>query len=151
MTIEWGASARLLLAAGRSSNLARHGFGDAALTDIIKPPLAVQWPLPGAPATLSWTNWDWPPQNRWAFQHVGDLLRVARISRGYGPAWHFGSAPRDISGIAFTDADGRTRTVADMLVATYTDGFLLMHDGTVVTEVMPTWRANSLRNEDTSS
>ncbi len=37
---------------------------------------------------------------------------TARISRGYGPAWHFGSAPRDISGITFTDIDGATRTVA---------------------------------------
>jgi CubicO group peptidase (beta-lactamase class C family) len=124
-----------LLAAGRSSNLARHGFGDAALTDIIKPPLAVQWPLPGAPATLSWSNWDWPPQNRWAFQHVGDLLRVARISRGYGPAWHFGSAPRDISGIAFTDAGGARRTVADMLAATNTDGFLVAQDSKIVAEI----------------
>jgi CubicO group peptidase (beta-lactamase class C family) len=105
------------------------------LTDIIKPPLAAQWPLPGAPATLSWTNWDWPPQNRWAFQHMGDLLRVARISRGYGAAWHFGSAPRDISGVAFTDIDGRTRTIAEMLAATNTDGMLVAHDGKIVAEI----------------
>jgi len=105
------------------------------VTDIIKPPLAVQWPLPGAPATLSWTNWDWPPQNRWAFQHVGDLLRIARISRGYGPAWHFGSAARDISGITFTDADGASRTVADMLTTTCTDGFLVAQDGKIVAEI----------------
>lgn len=105
------------------------------MTNIIKPPLAVQWPLPSAPAGLSWTNWDWPPQNRWAFQHVGDFLRVARISRGYGPAWHFGAAPRDISGIAFTDATGAPRTVADMLMATCTDGFLVAQDGKIVAEI----------------
>ena len=105
------------------------------MTDIIKPPLAAQWPLPGAPATLSWTNWDWPPQNRWAFQHIGDLLRIARISRGYGPAWHFGAAPRDIAGIRFTDQDGATRTVAEMLNATYTDGFLVAQDGKIVAEI----------------
>ena len=89
------------------------------MTDIIKPPLAVQWPLPGAPATLSWTNWDWPPQNRWAFQHVGDLLRVARISRGYGPAWHFGAAVRDISGIAFTDTVDLTIGTPENPTATF--------------------------------
>ena len=118
-----------------SANLSRATLGTLPLTDIIKPPLAVQWPLPGAPATLSWTNWDWPPQNRWAFQHVGDLLRVARISRGYGPAWHFGSAPRDISGITFAGADGESRTIAEMLVATNTDGFLVAHDGKIVAEI----------------
>jgi hypothetical protein len=95
----------------------------------------MQWPLPGAPASLSWGNWDWPPQNRWAFQHVGDFLRTARVSRGYGPAWHFGSAPRDISGITFTDIDGATRTVVEMLANTYTDGFLVAHDGKIVAEI----------------
>jgi CubicO group peptidase (beta-lactamase class C family) len=106
-----------------------------ALTDTVRPPCAAQWPLPGAPASLTWGNWDWPPQNRWAFQHVGDFLRTARIARGHGPAWHFGSAPRDISSIAFTDAGGATRTVADMLAATCTDGFLVAHDGRIVAEL----------------
>lgn len=101
----------------------------------MKPPLAAEWPLPGAPASLTWGNWDWPPQNRWAFQHVGALLRTARISRGHGPAWHFGSAPRDISAITFTDIDGATRTVGDMLAATNTDGFLVAHDGRIVAEI----------------
>lgn len=105
------------------------------MADNTRPPLAAQWPLPGAPASLSWGNWDWPPQNRWAFQHVGDFLRTARIARGHGPAWHFGSAPRDITGITFTDADGATRTVGDLLAATYTDAFLVAHDGRIVAEI----------------
>jgi CubicO group peptidase (beta-lactamase class C family) len=105
------------------------------LTDNTRPPLAAQWPLPGAPASLTWGNWDWSPQNRWAFQHVGNFLRTARIARGHGPAWHFGSAPRDITGITFTDADGATRTVGDLLAATYTDGFLVAHDGKIVAEI----------------
>lgn len=105
------------------------------MTDTIRPPFAAHWPLSGAPATLTWGNWDWPPQNRWAFQHVGDLLRTARISRGHGPAWHFGSGTRDISGITFTDTDGATRTVGEMLAATCTDGFLVAHDGKIVAEI----------------
>ncbi|MGH6893407.1 MAG: serine hydrolase domain-containing protein [Dongiaceae bacterium] len=105
------------------------------MIDNVRPPLAAEWPLQGAPASLTWGNWDWPPQNRWAFQHVGELLRTATISRGHGPAWHFGSAPRDISAIAFVDIDGATRTVADMLAATYTDAFLVAHDGRIVAEI----------------
>lgn len=105
------------------------------MTDGTRPPFASQWPLPGAPASLTWANWDWPPQNRWSFQHVPDFLRTARIARGHGPAWHFGAAPRDISGITFTDVDGATRTVGDMLAATYTDAFLVAHDGRIVSEI----------------
>ncbi|WP_119302121.1 serine hydrolase domain-containing protein [Dongia deserti] len=105
------------------------------MTEIDRPPFAAQWPLPGAPATLTWSNWDWPPQNRWAFQHVGAFLRTARIARGHGPAWHFGSAPRDLTAVTFTDIDGATRTVGDMLTATYTDGFLVAHDGKLVAEI----------------
>jgi CubicO group peptidase (beta-lactamase class C family) len=105
------------------------------LSDNTRPPHARAWPLPGAPATLTWGNWDWPPQNRWAFQHVADLLRTARIARGHGPAWHFGSDPRDLSGITFTDIDGATRTVADMLGVTCTDGFLVAHDSKIVAEI----------------
>jgi CubicO group peptidase (beta-lactamase class C family) len=105
------------------------------VSDNTRPPCAQTWPLPGAPATLTWGNWDWPPQNRWAFQHVGDLLRTARVVRGHGPAWHFGSAPRDLTGITFTDIDGATRTVGDMLTATNTDGFLVARDGKIVAEI----------------
>jgi CubicO group peptidase (beta-lactamase class C family) len=140
MTVLVGVIQRALRSAARlpgapaSSNLSPQGSGDSILTEITRPPLAAQWPLPGAPAGLTWGNWDWPPQNRWAFQHVGEFLRTARIARGHGPAWHFGAAPRDISGIAFTDGDGATRTVADMLAATYTDGFLVAHDSRIVAE-----------------
>ena len=104
------------------------------MTEITRPPHAAQWPLPGAPAGLTWGNWDWPPQNRWAFQHIAEFLRTARIARGHGPAWHFGSAPRDITGITYVDIDGVTRTIAEMLERTYTDGFLVAHDGKVVAE-----------------
>jgi CubicO group peptidase (beta-lactamase class C family) len=96
--------------------------------------MARNWPLAGAPETLSWGNWDWPPQNRWAFQHVAEFLRTARIARGHGPAWHFGEATRDIAGITFTDIDGATRTVKEMLAATYTDGFLVAQGGKIVAE-----------------
>ena len=32
-------------------------------------------------------------------------------------------------------ADGATRTVADMLARTYTDGFLVAHEGKIVAEI----------------
>jgi CubicO group peptidase (beta-lactamase class C family) len=104
------------------------------MTDIIKPPHAKAWPLPGAPATLSWHNWDWPPQNRWAFQHIGDFLKTERIARGHGPARGLGDARQDITGITFTDIDGARRSVGEMLERTWTDGFLVLHDGKLIAE-----------------
>lgn len=96
--------------------------------------MARDWPLAGAPETLSWGNWDWPPQNRWAFQHVAEFLRTQRVARGHGPVWAFGEAAGDVTGIKFIDTDGATRTVAEMLAATYTDGFLVALDGKIVAE-----------------
>lgn len=83
---------------------------------------------------MSWHNWDWPPVNRWAFQHIGDFLRTERVSRGHGPVRSFGSAKQDIAGIGFSDFDGRQRTIGEMLDYTFTDGFLVVHDGKIVAE-----------------
>lgn len=104
------------------------------MTDIIRPPHAKAWPLSGAPVGFSWTNWDWPPQNRWAFQHVADFLKTERIARGDGAVRPFPAATQDITGITFTDIDGATRNVQDMLERTWTDGFLVLHGGKLIAE-----------------
>ena len=41
-----------------------------------------------AEAQVTLANWQEPPFNRWAFQHVRELIPTARISRGAGPARH---------------------------------------------------------------
>jgi CubicO group peptidase (beta-lactamase class C family) len=104
------------------------------LSDIVRPPYAGTWPLPGAPAGFSWANWDRPPQNRWAFQHVAEFLNTERVARGHGPARRFGEARQDITGITFTDIDGATRSIGAMLERTWTDGFLVAQDGRIVAE-----------------
>jgi CubicO group peptidase (beta-lactamase class C family) len=78
-------------------------------------------------------NWQLPPYNRWAFQHVRELIPSARISRGDGSAWELPRAERDLSGIRFATASGEL-TVGELLDRTYTDGFLVIHDGRIVTE-----------------
>ncbi len=78
-------------------------------------------------------NWLDPPYNRWGFRHVPDLVRTAPISRGSGPVRELPRAERDLDGFTFDHA-GRTYTVAEMLAETATDGFLVLHDGAVVTE-----------------
>ncbi len=78
-------------------------------------------------------NWQDPPYNRWAFQHVRELIPTARIARGPGLTWRLPKAELDLGGIAFSYA-GTKLTVADLLAQTWTDGFLVLHDGRVVAE-----------------
>ena len=86
---------------------------------------------PGRAVTLA--DWQDPPFNRWSFQHVRDLIPTARIRRGEAPARALPRDERDLSGVAF-DVGGRTWNVDRMLAETYTDGFLVVHRGRVVTE-----------------
>jgi CubicO group peptidase (beta-lactamase class C family) len=89
-------------------------------------------PFPAA-SQVTLANWQDPPFNRWAFQHIRELIPTARISRGPGRPLHLPRAERDISGLVFRSA-GRDLTVADMLAETFTDGFLVLHRGTIICE-----------------
>jgi CubicO group peptidase (beta-lactamase class C family) len=80
-------------------------------------------------------NWQDPPFNRWAFQHIRELVPTARIRPADGDAGRrqLPRAERDLSALSFRSGD-RDRTVGEMLAETYTDGFLVLHRGRVVTE-----------------
>jgi CubicO group peptidase (beta-lactamase class C family) len=78
-------------------------------------------------------NWQRPPYNRWAFQHVRELIPTVRISRGDGLAWELPRAERNLDGIRFVTRVGQF-TVGDLLDRTYTDGFLVIHNGRIITE-----------------
>src|SRR5581483_12522756 len=78
-------------------------------------------------------NWQEPPFNRWAFQHIRELIPTARISRGTGPVWTLPRAEQDVLGVRFRSGD-RELSVADMLAETFTDGFLVLHRGQIVAE-----------------
>ena len=73
------------------------------------------------------------PFNRWAFQNISQLLPTATIGRGSGDVWRFTEQQADLDQISFQGMNGQL-TVAEMLDATYTDGFLVLKDGAVVRE-----------------
>jgi CubicO group peptidase (beta-lactamase class C family) len=93
----------------------------------------------GVPVTA--LNWQDPPANRWAFWHVGDILPTYRVPRG-------DSAPRPLPAAAarpdllsvpvtrMERAPGAPSgsTVGDVLGDTYTDAYLVLQDGALVTE-----------------
>ena len=86
-------------------------------------------------------NWQDPPVNRWAFWHVGDLLPTYRVPRGDGaprplPA---AAARPDLLSVPVTRMDrtpgaSSASTVGDVLADTYTDAYLVLQDGALVTE-----------------
>ena len=85
----------------------------------------------------SLANWQNAPHNRWAFQHLREVVPTARVGRGSTVAQPFPVAsPLDEQQVVWR-FDGSSGTVADVLADTFTDGFLVLHDGKVVTEHYP--------------
>lgn len=79
-------------------------------------------------------DWDRPPWNRWAFQHVRELLPTVEVWRGHGHRRRLETAERDLDDLPVEDSEGRPTTLAGMLDETYTDGFIVLRDGAVVFE-----------------
>jgi CubicO group peptidase (beta-lactamase class C family) len=86
-------------------------------------------PAPEAQVTLA--NWQDPPFNRWAFQHMRELIPSHPIPAGPPVPLPSGRPPGHP---AVTRIDGSTATVEDVLAGTYTDAFLVVHDGRIVAE-----------------
>jgi len=78
-------------------------------------------------------NWLEPPYNRLGFRGVSKLVRTETIPRGDGPAFELSRVECDLGEFRF-EHQGRSRDLATLLEETYTDGFLVIHDGVVVSE-----------------
>jgi CubicO group peptidase (beta-lactamase class C family) len=76
-------------------------------------------------------DWDRPPWNRWAFQHVREILPTAEVWRGNGPVRVLPRADVDLDSLAILDCAGSPSTLAGLLDETYTDGFLVLKNGTI--------------------
>ncbi len=79
-------------------------------------------------------DWDRPPWNRWAFQHVRELLPTVEVWRGEGPVQELPRATRDLDALAVPQVGGGQGSLAALLDATYTDGFIVLKQGAIVYE-----------------
>ena len=50
-------------------------------------------------------NWRTPPFNRWAFQHVREIVPSAEIANDPDRIWHLPEAPRDLSAVRVDGGD----------------------------------------------
>jgi CubicO group peptidase (beta-lactamase class C family) len=86
------------------------------------------------PAGISLGNWLAAPYAHWSFQHVEDFVPTAVISRGTGPAARLPPAAAPVAEIAVNITDGAATTVGAVMTATATDGWAVVHRGSMVAE-----------------
>ncbi|TNF87742.1 MAG: serine hydrolase [Gammaproteobacteria bacterium] len=80
------------------------------------------------------TNWDLAPFNRWSFMNIRNLFPTVDVKTDYSKRQALPTAMQDLSAVEFENHAGRRVTLSDFLYSTYTDGFLVLHRGNVVTE-----------------
>ena len=81
-------------------------------------------------------NWKLPENLSWSFLHMADFLPTAQISCGTAPAADLPAAHRDLDSILLpVGAPGETpASVGAVMATTHTDGWMLLHQGRVLTE-----------------
>jgi len=81
-------------------------------------------------------NWQDPSVNRWAYWHVREIFPTYRVSRGRGRVRRLraSKAVADLLAISVTRVDGSAGTVAEVIEDTFTDAYVVLQDGELVTE-----------------
>lgn len=79
-------------------------------------------------------EWDYPPWNRWSFQHIREILPTAEVWRGSGPPRLLPRRERDLDSLPVASLTGEASTLAGLLDETYTDGFIVIKNGHVAYE-----------------
>lgn len=79
-------------------------------------------------------NWDLAPFNRWSFQNMRSLFPTADVPRGTAPVAPLDRAEVALGALEFTGWSGRKLRLSDWLEESYTDGFIVLHQGRVVAE-----------------
>lgn len=89
-------------------------------------------------------NWRQPPWNCWAFHHVPEVLAVTRIAHDPARVSALPHGPRALGDLEFQGPRGENWTLARLLPATATDGFLVLQGGKIAFE----WYGNGLTASD---
>ena len=78
-------------------------------------------------------DWDRAPWNRWSFQNVRQILATTEVWRGNGKVRELSRNAIKLGKVGFTDGVTPS-TIQSWLNASYTDGFIVLHEGSIVFE-----------------
>lgn len=106
--------------------------------DVAAPPTAAELGLmQGAPPPpeklVTVSTWQEGPHNRWAFQHVSEVVPTALLPRGDGPVLELERDEADLTDLPLGEGEAQT-TLGSFLTRSYTDGFLVLRGRTVLYE-----------------
>ena len=74
------------------------------------------------------------PNLRWSTSHWREFAPTQRVFRGTGPVAELPRNERDLAGIRIRTLTGEDMSFAQALEATYVDGFVVLHKGSIVFE-----------------
>lgn len=97
-------------------------------------------------AGVTLDNWQTAGFLDWSFQHVDEIVPTARIGRGTGPVADLGVPTTDLGAVEARLYDGTTLTVAQIMDATETDGWVVAQHGRLLTEHYPRGMAPGTRH-----
>jgi CubicO group peptidase (beta-lactamase class C family) len=86
-------------------------------------------------ADLTLATWQEPRHLKWSYQHMRELVPTARIARAQQPVPLLTAEGGEELLALPVAADGTETTVAGVLDAGSTDGFLVLHEGRIALEV----------------
>ncbi len=85
---------------------------------------------PSAHDQVTLANWRTTPFSSWAFSHVREIIPTADIPNDPSDVWQLKTQPQDLSALVVDE----NLDLNAYLEATYTDGFIVIHDGRIVAE-----------------
>ncbi len=80
------------------------------------------------------SNWDLAPFNRWSFMNIRNLFPTVDVKADQSNVQHLPEALQDLSAVDFENHEGKRTSLKEFLHASYTDGFLVLHENKIVTE-----------------
>ena len=86
------------------------------------------------PDTLNLSNWRLPPNNRWAFHHVREIIPTESIPRGDSVSELDQAIEARVSGAGVSGPGGEDWSLQDWLEVSNSDALLVAHQGKIVHE-----------------
>jgi len=89
---------------------------------------------PSADSLVTLATWQDPPNVRWAFQHMREIIPTQPIPAGPRPRPLATALDSRVGETELTRLDGSAATAVDVFADTWTDAVIVLHDGEIVDE-----------------